>query len=181
MSGYSQLTQTKPPNLALRPQEGGLSFCVCLNAYVASVGKLEKHIHRLCQENGIRRIVKPGRGRARVAMRVIRHPPLGQDPMAYFVALHEIGHVVIGLTGTRLEREALAWQYALDNSIIPVHYSIRQRICACLIRYLARANQAGWKQPVRGDLYWDLVAWWRPLVDGSTIEPEDDTEDAKTD
>lgn len=141
----------------------------------------DQHIRKLCEELEIRRIVKPGRGRARVSVRIIRHPPIGSDPMAYFVALHEIGHVVIGLQGTRLEREALAWQYALDNSIAPIHYSIRQRICALLIRYLARAQTAGWKMPQRGDLYWDLVSWWKPLVDEPTVEPHPEDEETEPD
>lgn len=137
--------------------------------------KLDQHVQQLCKTHGITRIVKPGRGRARVESRVIRHPPI-REQMNYFVALHEVGHVVNGLGGTRLEREALAWKYALDEAVIEPHFSIRQRICACLVRYLYRAQTAGWKLPEKGDLYWDLLVWWSPsshtdLVETSTTRP----------
>lgn len=81
--------------------------------------------------------------------------------MAYFVALHEIGHVLIGLEGTRLEREAAAWDWALQHALVRPHYSTRQRICACLVRYLSRAQARGWKIPPAEHRYWTLLSWWR--------------------
>lgn len=139
------------------------------------------HVQMLCNEHKITRVVKPGRGHAKVADRRIQHPPLDEE-MAYLVALHEVGHVLVGLQGTRLEREALAWKFALDNALAPPHYSTRQRICACLVRYIHRAQHNGWKLPAKGDLFWDLMRWWVPLsVDGSGIEPDDSEEDTETD
>jgi len=52
--------------------------------------------------------------------------------MAYFVALHEIGHIIVGLEGSRLEREAACWDWAIEHALVRPHYSTRQRICACL-------------------------------------------------
>lgn len=122
---------------------------------------LDRHVAALCKEHGITRIVAPGRGRARVPSKTIKHPPITMaDPMTYFVALHEIGHILVGLSGTRLEREAACWRYALEISLIEPHYSIKQRICACLVRYVYRARMRGWKVPRAGDPYWDLVEWW---------------------
>lgn len=122
---------------------------------------LDRHVAKLCKELDIERIVSPGRGRARVPARVIKHPPITMaDPMTYFVALHEVGHIIVGLEGTRLEREAACWRYALDNALIEPHFSIRQRICACLVRYLWRAQQRGWKIPDPGADYWQLLRWW---------------------
>lgn len=122
---------------------------------------LDRHIAALCKEHGITRTVAPGRGRAQVAERRIKHPPIAlSDPMTYFVALHEVGHILVGLSGTRLEREAACWRYALDVALIMPHFSIRQRICACLVRYLWRAQRRGWKIPAPGDDYWNLIEWW---------------------
>lgn len=92
--------------------------------------------------------------------RVIRHPPILDDEMAYFVALHEIGHCVVGLAGTRLEREAACWRWALDNAICPAHYSTRQRITACLVRYLFRAEANSWAMPEGDSDFWELMRWW---------------------
>ena len=122
-----------------------------------------RHVQDLCRDLGIRRVIEDGRGRARVKERVIKHPPLRSE-MAYFVALHEIAHVVLGIDGmTRLEREAACWRWALEHAVVVPHYSTRQRICACLVRYLSRAQERGWKIPAPGSDYWALMAWWEPL------------------
>lgn len=124
---------------------------------------LDRHVKQLCKELSIARVVVPGRGRARVRERVIQHPPITlSDPMTYFVALHEIGHIQVGLSGTRLEREAACWRYALDVALFEPHFSIRQRICACLVRYLHRAHVNGWPVPHKGHDYWRLMSWWQP-------------------
>jgi hypothetical protein len=136
-----------------------------------SLEELDAHIQSLCDELEIERIVRRGRGHAKTKHRRITHPPITEE-MAYFVALHEIGHIVIGLSGTRLEREALAWRYALDKTIISPHYSTRQRICACLVRYLHRAQVNKWKLPERGDLFWDLLRWWDDSVFRGLVEIE---------
>lgn len=84
--------------------------------------------------------------------------------MAYFVALHEIGHVVNGLEPpTRLDREAAAWMWALDNALITPHYSTRQRICALLVRYIFRAKENGWKMPDERSDFYRLLVWWLPM------------------
>lgn len=125
--------------------------------------ELDRHVAALCKEHGISRIVAPGRGRASVPRRLIKHPKITMaDPMSYFVALHEVGHILVGLSGTRLEREAACWRYALDVALIEPHFSIRQRICACLVRYIARATEHGWKIPAAGSDYYALMAWWQP-------------------
>lgn len=121
---------------------------------------LNVQISQLCQEHGITRTIKPGRGRAKVATRKIQHAPLGRDQMAYLVALHEIGHIVVGMKYPRLEREALAWEWALENSIVEPSYQTRQRICACLVHYLYRAKENGWKHPASDSTFWNLLRWW---------------------
>ena len=85
--------------------------------------------------------------------------------MAYFVALHEIGHVVNGMTPpTRLDREAAAWVWALEHSLLEPHYSIRQRICALLVRYIYRAKENNWKLPETDSDFYKLMLWWEPTA-----------------
>lgn len=132
-----------------------------------------QHIAMLCQEHGIRRTVADSRGRASVRERHIQHPPIRTE-MAYFVALHEIGHIVVGLDGTRLEREARCWEWALEHALVRPHYSTRQRICACLVRYLYRAQERGWKIPAPGSRFWDLLRWWTPPAVQRTLVVEDE-------
>lgn len=127
---------------------------------------LDAHIAYTCKQFKIKRTVKAGRGRAKVKLRHIQHPPIKEDVMAYFVAMHEIGHVVIGMCDTRLEREALAWDWALKHSIVYPHYQIRQRICALLVRYLYRAKDNGWEFPDQDSAYWQLFRWWE-VEDGT--------------
>jgi len=79
--------------------------------------------------------------------------------MSYFIALHEVGHVVTGLGGKRLDREGKAWTFALRNAIIEPDYRERQRICALLVRYYFRAKEEGWAIPKRGD-FWNNMMWW---------------------
>ena len=122
---------------------------------------LDAHIEELCRQHSVTRIVKPGRGRCRARSRVIRHPPI-QEEMNYFVALHEIGHAVLGLPAglSRLDREAWCWRWALDHAAYEPHFSTRQRISACLVRYLYRAAERGWRVPTAESDYWRLLAWW---------------------
>lgn len=122
---------------------------------------LDEHVVALCKEHEVRRIVKPGRGRCRARARVIRHPPIVEE-MNYFVALHEIGHAVLGLPPglCRLEREAWCWRWALEHAAYAPHFSTRQRISACLVRYLYRAASRGWKIPTAESDFWKLLAWW---------------------
>lgn len=128
--------------------------------------RLRLHTAKLCESFKIEAEITRGRGRAKVRKRLIRHPPIQIDEMAYFIALHEIGHVVIGMHAPRLEREALAWEWALKNAIIDPHYSTRQRICANLVRYLFRAQENEWGFPDDDSAYWRLLRWWE-VTDGS--------------
>jgi hypothetical protein len=59
----------------------------------------------------------------------------GRSQWAYFTALHEIGHIVIGhfaerfrYWDDRLNNEADAWLWALDNAIEPPTPKTRKRI-----------------------------------------------------
>lgn len=120
---------------------------------------LDHHIGQLCDHYKIVRYITRGRGHAKVKLRKIYHPPITEE-MAYFIALHEIGHVVIGMKMPRLEREAEAWVWALEKAHIDPHYTTRQRICALLVRYLWRAKENTWELPEEDSPFWKLLKWW---------------------
>src|SRR5205085_9819509 len=98
---------------------------------------LALHTDDLCARYGIRRT--GGRGRA-VVVRVrhrdgrterrleIRVPPV-RGQVSYFVALHEIGHLVgAGRSGRRLESEEAAWRFALAEAPVAPADTTRRRI-----------------------------------------------------
>jgi predicted SprT family Zn-dependent metalloprotease len=119
----------------------------------------DKHIDYLCRKHDIKRFATSKRGRAHVELRQVAVPEM-VDEMSYFVALHEIGHIMIGLEYPRLEREAKAWDWALENARVKPNYRTRQRICANLYRYLCRAEQEGWRRPPPESRFWQLLRWW---------------------
>ena len=120
--------------------------------------RLQKHVDKLLTEHRIKATVKDGRGHANVKKRTVVIPPIMEE-MDYFVSLHEIGHIVNGLGGLRLEREGKAWTWAYANSTIDPHYSTRQRVCSLLVRYYFRAQKNKWEIPEDGD-FWDNMIWW---------------------
>lgn len=134
---------------------------------------LDRHVDDLCAAHGIRRV--GGRGRA-VVVRVshrggrserrleIRVPPV-RGQVSYFVALHEIGHLVgTGRSGRRLEREAAAWRFALSEALVAPTDATRRRIGARLRSYVtwaelrARRRQPPFVPPGH-DPFWRLLAW----------------------
>jgi hypothetical protein len=107
--------------------------------------ELEEHVEALCAGHGIA-LTFSGRGRAEVHRRgherfsVIRVPPI-RGQVSYFVALHEIGHLVgPGRSGRRLEREAAAWRWALANSRVAPTDATRRRLGAKLRSYVTWAE-----------------------------------------
>jgi hypothetical protein len=116
---------------------------------------LDLHVDELCGRHGIVRL-GGSRGRAEVHRRngrrtvAIRVPPV-RGQVTYFVALHEIGHLVgPGRSGTRLEKEAAAWRYALAASLVEPTDGCRRRIGKRLRSYVvwAQARQHRRRPPV---------------------------------
>jgi hypothetical protein len=134
---------------------------------------LDRHVDDLCERHGIRRV--RGRGRA-VVIRVrhrdgtrtrrleIRVPPV-RGQVSYFVALHEIGHLVgEGRSGRRLEREEAAWRFALAEALVEPTDTTRRRIGARLRSYATWAElRAGRRNPPYlpppGAPFWRLLGW----------------------
>lgn len=126
---------------------------------------MEAHVAQLCREHGIELIGSSARGRAirwRGGKREIAIPPI-RGQVSYFVALHEIGHLVgRGRSAPRLEAEANAWLWALEHSIIEPTEATRRSISNRLNGYLRWAESRQYRQvppriPPREHPFWVLL------------------------
>jgi hypothetical protein len=100
---------------------------------------LEAHVEELCREHGIQLAGASSRGRAirwQGGRLEISIPPI-RGQVSYFIALHEIGHLVgRGRSAPRLECEANAWLWALDHSVVEPTHATRRSISRRLRGYL---------------------------------------------
>ena len=112
----------------------------------------------------------PGSSRARpgdpLARRQARDrdPPRSAGQVSYFIALHEIGHLVgPGRSAPRLEAEANAWLWALAHSAVEPTPATRRSIARRLRGYLEWAQNRQYRRvppriPPREHAFWDLLA-----------------------
>lgn len=90
--------------------------------------------------------------------------PVITNSSRYFVALHEIGHIMGKQPGTRLEQEYAAWRWALDNTVAPPDESVWLEIHASLRTYIEWAKARQYRQhsrpviPPRTHPLWALMA-----------------------
>jgi hypothetical protein len=134
-----------------------------------SAPSFDRHVDELCELHGIVRLegsrgraeVHRGNGRRTIAIRI---PPV-RGQVTYFVALHEIGHLVgRGRSGTRLEREAAAWRFALRESRVQPTDACRRRLGRRLRSYVtwAELRQHRRRPPVLpqpGSDFWRLLSY----------------------
>jgi hypothetical protein len=132
--------------------------------------ELDAHVDRLCVEHGItrenggRRGTAYRRGPAGRRAPHIRIPPV-KSQVTYAVALHEIGHLVgPGRSGTRLEKEAAAWRWALANSIVELSDATRRSAGRRLRSYVTWAELRQHRRtppvlPALGSPFWSLLAY----------------------
>ena len=130
---------------------------------------LDSHVDELCELHGIVRL-NGSRGRAEVHRRngrrtqAIRIPPV-RGQVTYFVALHEIGHLIgSGRSGTRLEKEAAAWRFALLEARVEPTEACRRRIGKRLRSYVTWAELRQYRRrppvlPPQGSPFWSLLAY----------------------
>jgi hypothetical protein len=129
------------------------------------VNLMEAHIEDLCREYGIELAGASSRGRAirwRGGKLEISIPPI-RGQVSYFIALHEIGHLVgRGRSAPRLEAEANAWLWALDHSIVEPTQATLRSISRRLRGYLDWARNRQYRRvppriPSREHPFWSLL------------------------
>ncbi|HET9120281.1 MAG TPA: hypothetical protein VFN72_07080 [Solirubrobacterales bacterium] len=129
------------------------------------VDVMEAHVEQLCRENGIQLAGASSRGRAirwRGGKLEISIPPI-RGQVSYFIALHEIGHLVgRGRSAPRLESEANAWIFALENSVVQPTPATLRSISRRLRGYLAWARNRQYRRvppriPPRDHPFWSLL------------------------
>jgi hypothetical protein len=127
---------------------------------------MEEHVEHLCAEHGIQLAGSSGRGRAirwRGGRLEISIPPI-KGQVSYFIALHEIGHLVgPGRSAPRLESEANAWMWALRNCAVAPTPATRRSIVRRLEGYLAWAQNRQYRKvppriPEPDHVFWSLLA-----------------------
>ena len=129
------------------------------------VEQMEAHVEHLCAEHGIELSGASARGRAirwRGGRLAISIPPI-RGQVSYFIALHEIGHLVgAGRSAPRLEAEANAWLWALEHSAVEPTQATRRSIVRRLEGYLAWARNRQYRRvppriPERDHAFWALL------------------------
>jgi hypothetical protein len=129
------------------------------------VGVMEEHVEQLCREHDIELVGASSRGRAirwRGGKLEISIPPI-RGQVSYFIALHEIGHLVgRGRSAPRLESEANAWLWALDNSVVEPTPATLRSISRRLRGYLDWAHSRQYRRvppriPPREHPFWSLL------------------------
>lgn len=130
-----------------------------------AVELMEAHIAQLCREHEIELIGSSARGRAirwRGGRREISIPPI-RGQVSYFIALHEIGHLVgRGRSAPRLESEANAWLWALEQSRVEPTRATLRSISRRLRGYLEWARARQYRRvppriPAREHPFWTLL------------------------
>jgi hypothetical protein len=126
---------------------------------------MNAHVEELCGTHGIELAGASARGRAirwRGGRLEIAIPEI-RGQVSYFIALHEIGHLVgRGRSAPRLEAEANAWLWALDNAAVEPTAATRRSISRRLHGYLAWAQNRQYRRvppriPPREHPFWGLL------------------------
>jgi hypothetical protein len=126
---------------------------------------MEAHVEDLCREYGIELAGNSARGRAirwRGGRLEIAIPPI-RGQVSYFIALHEIGHLVgRGRSAPRLESEANAWLWALDQAAVEPTPATLRSISRRLRGYLEWARNRQHRRvppriPAPDHAFWSLL------------------------
>jgi len=134
--------------------------------------ELAQHIQRLCDQHGVDIVERKSRGAwARKRGRTISIRPVKTE-RTYIIALHEIGHIVgRNRSARRLEQEAAAWDFVLEQSIVPLSDASYAFILRCLDSYLRQAahSRRSIVIPEKGHRFWKTYeAIVHRIADGNT-------------
>jgi hypothetical protein len=126
---------------------------------------MEAHVEELCEAHGIELAGSSARGRAirwRGGRLEIAIPPI-KGQVSYFIALHEIGHLVgPGRSAPRLEAEANAWLFALENTAVEPTAATLRAISKRLRGYLRWAENRQYRKvppriPPPEHVFWSML------------------------
>ena len=126
---------------------------------------MDSHIAQLCHDHGIELSGSSARGRAirwRGGRLQISIPEI-RGQVSYFIALHEIGHLVgRGRSAPRLEAEANAWLWALEHTAFEPTQATLRSISKRLLGYLEWANNRQHRRvppriPPPDHAFWSLL------------------------
>lgn len=126
---------------------------------------MDSHIARLCAEHDIELTGSSARGRAirwRGGRLEISIPEI-RGQVSYFIALHEIGHLVgRGRSAPRLEAEANAWLWAVEHAAVEPTEATLRSISKRLRGYLEWAQNRQHRRvppriPPRDHAFWSLL------------------------
>lgn len=112
--------------------------------------QLANHILSLLMQHAIAVTwVEGTKGLAWVKTRRVRLRPI-KTQTTYAVALHEIGHIVGDQPKTKLDREAAAWEWAMQNALVwtQVTHTKMQR---CLQSYMDAAQRKRYRPSPRAN------------------------------
>jgi hypothetical protein len=137
---------------------------------VTSTQRMARHVDFLVNTYGLSAASHSRGGSACRRARHVRFRPVRSE-VTYAVALHEIGHVVgRGRSAPRLQAEAAAWVWALENALPDAvgerfRGQVRRSLGSYLRWALARGAKPGMspagapKLPQPNSVFWQLVRW----------------------
>ena len=120
------------------------------------------HFEKAAEQYQVKVIYYTGSGRAFPRERKVMVRPV-RGPSTYFAAMHELGHIVgPGRSGHKLEREAMAWNWAFGAAIRKPTKTVRHHVAKCLRSYLyAGRRRSGLRQgmiePPEHHVFWQLA------------------------
>lgn len=127
----------------------------------ARAPEFAEHVGALCAEHGISQVrasaasARPTGWEARADLGRVRIPPI-RSRTDYFIALHEIAHVVLGHGGRGhgvLEIEGDAWAWAIEHARVPPTQAVK----ACIRNTLHARLDPHAIEPPREHVFWRLL------------------------
>jgi hypothetical protein len=129
---------------------------------------LADHVAGLCAQYRVTHEVGGTRALAEPKERRITTPRPVTRIRSYYIALHEIAHVVQGFDSkkARAPQEAAAWTWAIDNAIVPPSDGVRRHIFQVVWGYVVSDGNRhfqgygakGRMIPAREDPFWQFLS-----------------------